>query len=319
MNNAIWITWENQIRNRSMSDMLGVRLITIICRGNRFKRYSFCLFLTFITLLKERPKIVFAQNPSIILNYFLIFARLIFRYKLVSDAHFAGVIAFNGSKIIQKALDICNRLANLVIVTNEEHNKYICGIGGRAIICEDPLPDISIYFTDEAKTEKTVFYICSYDVDEPYDLAFKASDILLKDNFKFLVTGNYKKVGINPEEYPNVIFLGYLPEVDYYTRLFQSNIVLDLTESENCLVCGAYESMAAEKPLVTSDTVCLRNYFKKGTVFTRHDEMSIANAIRLGYQERKRLINEIIEWKNMIYDYQKQRADNINRELGLTL
>jgi glycosyltransferase involved in cell wall biosynthesis len=299
-----------------MADMLGAKLITIINSGNRLKRYALCLLQTLLTIVKERPKIVFAQNPSIVLNYFLLLAKLFFRYRIVSDAHFAGVIAFNGNKFMQKALNICNRLMDLVIVTNKEHEKYIDEIGGKALVCEDPLPDLRRFRVDEIDSEKTVLYICSYDIDEPYDIAFKASEILLKDNFKFLASGNYSKAGINPDDYPNVTFLGFLPEIDFYTRLFQSNVILDLTEAENCLVCGAYEAMAAEKPLVTSDKLSLREYFNKGSVFTKHDEISVANAVMTAYVNRQKLKEEIKEWKKNIFYHQNQRIMAINSELG---
>ncbi|TKB23948.1 glycosyltransferase family 4 protein [Desulfopila sp. IMCC35006] len=317
MNRAIWLTWENQVRNKSMASMLGVRLFTFAYGGNRIKRYLFCIVKSFLTLLRERPSIVFAQNPSIVLNYFLIFARPFFGYKFVSDAHYAGIIAFNENRFLQKALDISNRSADLVIVTNTEHARKIRDIGGRSAICEDPLPDIAKFYTEENKTDKTVFYICSYDIDEPFAVAFHAFKLLLKDDFKFLVTGNYKKAGIHADDYPHINFLGFLPEADFYGKLFESNVVLDLTENENCLLCGAYEAMMAEKPLVTSDTSCLRNYFHMGTVFTKHDERSIADAIRYAYQERISLNKDIRVWKDDIQDKQKDRLSNILKELNL--
>ncbi|MFT5728833.1 MAG: glycosyltransferase involved in cell wall biosynthesis [Desulforhopalus sp.] len=317
MNNAIWFTWENQVRNKSMASMLGVRLFTFVCRGNRIKRYLFCIVKSFLTLIKERPTIVFAQNPSIVLNYFLIFVRPLFSFKLVSDAHFAGIIAFNGNRFLQKALDISNRLADLVIVTNPQHARHIRGIGGRAVICEDPLPDIAKYYAEENNSEKTVFYICSFDIDEPYTMAFSAFKLLLQENFKFLVTGNYMKVGIDPDDYPHINFLGFLPEADFYGKLFESNVILDLTENENCLLCGAYEAMMAERPLVTSDTSSLRNYFDKGTIYTSHDEKNIASAIKYAYQDRANLAKDIREWKVDIQCKQKGRLLDIVRELEL--
>lgn len=314
MNKVIWITWENQIRNKSMASMLGAKLFVFDCSGNLFIRYYKCLLKTFVALIKEKPKVVFAQNPSIILIYFLIFARFIFRYKLVSDAHFAGVIAYNGNIIFQKALDICNYFVDLVIVTNAEHVKYIHIIGGKAAICEDPLPDLTRHYAED-KSGKNVFYICSYDVDEPYEIAFKAAELLAEDGFKFYVSGNYKKAKLNPYDYPSVNFLGYVSEQEYYTYLYQSSVILDLTESDNILLCGAYEAMAAEKPLVTSDTRCLRNYFNKGTVYSKHDETSIVNAINVAYKERYSLINEIINWKATVDQHQNNRILNIYKKL----
>lgn len=316
IDNAIWITWENQVRNKSLASMLGVKLYIFTCGGSRLKRYLFCTFKTLNLLFFEKPKIVFAQNPSIVLNLFLLLARPVFHYKLVSDAHFAGVIAFNKSNILQKVLNLCNNSADLVIVTNYEHAQYVEKIGGKPVICEDPLPDISKYWTQE-DGKKIVLFICSFDNDEPFENAFKAAEILARDDFEFYVSGNYVKAGINPAEYPYVTFLGYLPERDYYTMLFRSNIILDLTESDNCLVCGAYEAMAAEKPLVTSDSDSLKNYFTKGTVFTKHDPSNIANAVKEAYQNRIALKAQIMTWKDSVHIHQDFRLANIYNVLGI--
>lgn len=168
MTEKIWITWENQLRNRSMASLLGARLYTYVHRGSRLARYVVCTARTINTIRVEKPQVVFASNPSIVLACILIVARVFFRYRLVSDAHYGGVRACNGSKVFQRALDLCNRSADLVIVTNENHLRYIQKIGGHAIVCEDPLPAISHYRNEEKLDRRSVLCICSFDVDEPY-------------------------------------------------------------------------------------------------------------------------------------------------------
>ena len=54
---------------------------------------------------------------------------------------------------------------------------------------------------------------------------------------------------------------------------------MDLTTRENCLVCGAYEAMAAKKPVVLSDTTALREYFHKGAVFSGNHSVALAKSI----------------------------------------
>ncbi len=262
---------------------------------------------TFKILFREKPRVVFAQNPSIVLNYFLLVMRLFFHYKFISDAHFGGVEAFNGSQLFQMALDFNNRHADAVIVTNSDHARHVEEIGGIALICEDPLPDLSMYSEPSSKDGKIVFFICSYDIDEPFKVAFSAAKIIASEGYQFYISGNYRKANINPSDYPHINFLGFVSDTEFYSHLFKSHIVLDLTTHENCLVCGAYEAMAAEKPLVTSKRAVLMRYFSQGTIFTEHDEQSIADAIRYAYEHRKDLIKDIREWKS------KAIADNIVR------
>ena len=316
LNKSIWITWEKQVRNKSMASSLGSKLFELVYNGGRVKRYLICTYRTVLTLIKEKPRIVFAQNPSIFLTYVLIIARPLLRYILVADAHYAGIKACNNNNLLQKALDLCNRLVDLVIVTNNEHANWVSARGGKAIVVEDPLPDIGKYRVADADSDKKIIlFICSFDVDEPYLEAFKAAERLSREGFWFRVTGNYEKAGISPMRFPYVEFLGYLPEDEFYANLFRCSVVLDLTENENCLVCGAYEAMAAERPLVTSDTECLRNYFTKGTLFTVHNEKNISGAVKKAYQERERLKKEIRAWKDRTYLLQHNRIKNINTEL----
>lgn len=318
MTKAVWITWEHQPRNRSMAGMLGADLHTIVYKGGRLQRYLFCARKTIGLLIREKPDVVFAPNPSIVLNYLLLTLRLLFRYQFITDAHFGGVIACSGSSLFQKALDLCNRWADLVIVTNRNHMEYIGSVGGTAVICEDPLPDLTKYYHHNTKSSgKLVLVICSFDVDEPFDLIVETAKQLSVEDFTISVTGNYAKAGIVPADFPEVQFLGFLPEDDYYKQLFQADIVIDLTEYENCLVCGAYEAMVAEKPLITSDTVSLREYFYQGTVFTRHDSASLVEAIKTAYENWNQLRDEIREWKEQVLKKQAERKSELQSVLGL--
>jgi len=317
MKKAIWITWENQIRNRSLAAMLGADLRVISHGGGRLYRYFHCASETLATVRREKPDVVFCQNPSIVLNYLLLLTRFLFRYTFVTDAHFGGVIAYNGNYFFQKALDFCNKSANLVIVTNKAHADHVISIGGNSLVCEDPLPDLSRYDLNRKTIDKSVFFICSFDIDEPYEAVFDAARMLVVDNYKFYVSGNYAKVGIDPNNYPQVNFMGFVPERQFYEQLYQSDVVLDLTEHENCLVCGAYEAMAAEKPLVTSDKVCLRQFFDRGTIYTRHDRQSIVEALRETYRDRVRLKAEIKEWKAKTIKMQNERKSILLTALGI--
>jgi glycosyltransferase involved in cell wall biosynthesis len=111
--------------------------------------------------------------------------------------------------------------------------------------------------------------------------------------------------------------MGFVPDQQFYELLFQSDVVLDLTEHENCLVCGAYEAMAAERPLVTSDRACLREYFYQGAIFTQHDCGSIAEAIKTAYRERFKLSESIREWKERTLNVQNKRKAMLKTALNM--
>jgi glycosyltransferase involved in cell wall biosynthesis len=102
------------------------------------------------------------------------------------------------------------------------------------------------------------------------------------------ITGDYRRVKHLLPPSPAHL-TGFLPEAEYVELLRTADVIVDLTCMEDCLVCGAYEAVALEKPLVTSDTAALRDYFRLGTVYTKHDCQSLAAAITYALAHRDRL------------------------------
>jgi len=64
MAKKIWITWENQRRNRSLSEALGAKLY-VFEGGKKAKiaRYVSCIVATLNVIRHEKPEILFVQNP----------------------------------------------------------------------------------------------------------------------------------------------------------------------------------------------------------------------------------------------------------------
>lgn len=92
-------------------------------------------------------------------------------------------------------------------------------------------------------------------------------------------------------------------------------MVVDLTAIEDCLVCGAYEAVALGRPLVTSDTAALRDYFRLGTVYTRHDSQSLAAAMTHALAHRTRLASEMQTLKPDLIAAWTQQRDALRRLL----
>jgi glycosyltransferase involved in cell wall biosynthesis len=315
---AIWISWERHVRNRSLSVQLGVELYELLSRRVRPLRYLSCTLGTIRLIKRHQPRVVFAPNPSIVLTCLLLGLKGVLGYRFTIDAHYAGIVAANRNWVIQKVLDFCNRHADLVIVTNEEHQRYVESIGGNALICEDPLPDIEHYAEGVTEQAKKIFCICSFDVDEPYVQMFEAAAILQAEGYSFWVSGNYTRSGIVREQWPHVNLLGYVSIEEFYLHLAESQVVVDLTMQENCLLCGAYEAMAINKPLVTSKTSALQKYFTGGTVFVCHEPEAIAEGIRQAYSARIELKRQIEEWKRDARARSKDRIERIRGFLNLS-
>ena len=279
---AIWITWENQIRNISMSNRLGALYCPIVYKGNFFIRYLFCSCKTVYFLFLNRGGYVFVQNPSIVLAFIGVIFRPFFKYTLIVDAHNSGVFP---ARKLQGISNFINRNASFVIVTNEGLGRFIKSVGGNPIILPDPLPEITIdpnikSVFDAIPTDSTaVMVICSWASDEPYLEILSAAEKL--PNVRFYITGNSKgRESRYSKAIPsNVVLTGYIPTNDYHVLLMNCSLILDLTTREDCLVCGAYEAISVGKPLILSATQALKSYFGDEALFVQNESNSITQGV----------------------------------------
>lgn len=312
---SIWITWEKQIRNESMSRRLNAEYFSILSSGSMYKRYFSCGVRTVALLFRNRKKIIFVQNPSIVLALIAVLFKKIVRYKLIIDAHNSGVYPH---KRLQAVANFINSNANFVIVTNESLAQFIRGIGGRPLILPDPLPDVTCEQDEGSRWNKmpfdSVMVICSWASDEPYVEIIRAAKLTSSTNF--YITGNSKG---REKEYEgdlptNLILTGYVSENDYRIILQNSSVVLDLTTRESCLVCGAYEAVSACKPLILSDTIALRAYFGGVARFVQNDAESISEAVKEVFasydhirEELEKNVSQIeSKWNSMFISFRKE-------------
>lgn len=308
---AIWVTWETQPRNHSMSRELDVPLHVFDFRGGRVQRQLRAIRETLRLLWSRRPAVVFAPNPSLVLTYMLLMCRHLFGFRFVCDAHYGGVVDVTGSRLVQRLLNFANRHADLVIVTNDGHAERVRRCGGTPFVCPDPLPRIPPANGRPPLmngAEKSVLFICSYDADEPFHEVFEAARALADHGFRLFASGRYGRAGITAGAHPHVELLGFVDRATYDAFLNNVDIVLDLTTWQDCLVCGAYEAMAAGKPCVLSRTKALSELFTHGTVFCSHEPSAIVDAVLRAYEQRSALKSQICEWTTQ---HQRRTRDRV--------
>jgi len=294
---ALWIDWGCNLRTRSLARRLEVQVLEIRLGGNRLWRYLRSIRRTVAAIRRLRPGTVIATNPSLVLGLLLLGLRRWYGYVLVADAHYVGVRTLGDERLLQRALDYYNAHVDLVIVTNEAHARYVAGLGGRPFVCPDPLPDLSAQIDARVSVPaKCVFLVCSFERDEPYQAAFEAFARLEPLGFTLFVSGNYRRAGVEPARFPWVHFLGYVSDAQYYAYLSSCAVAMDLTTLEDCLLCGAYEAVAAAKPLVISNTRALADYFGATVVLTENAPEAIAASIQRAHAQRDELARMTQEW-----------------------
>lgn len=314
-NNIVWVVWEKQRRSIELAAKINAKLLLYNKYENKkILRYIFASFYTIKNLFEIRPKVVIAQNPSIVLAVVVILIRKILDIKVVIDRH--SNFMFNKKqnlkyKIFHKISNYTIKNANLTIVTNDYLKSMLKNISDNVFILQDMIPSIVPTKLVELEGEHNVVYICSFDSDEPVtDVIAAFAEI---KNIHLYVTGNFSKyVGINQivkDITPNIHLTGYIDDEQYINMLAASDAIIVLTKSNMTLNCGAYEAVALEKPMILSNTDTIKSYFSMGAVYCEPNKESIKNAVNKCMSNIDKLK---IDTKKLKYVLQKNWDDKYN-------
>jgi glycosyltransferase involved in cell wall biosynthesis len=241
---------------------------------------------TWKILKKEQPAVLFVQNPSIVLAFIALFFKKIFSIRyLVVDAHNAGIYPLEGRFwLLNQITKYIVKNADVIIVTNKSLLHYVTSIGGNPVEIPDPLPilksnNIQKEVRKNVRDKLRATFICTWADDEPYDELIKAA-AEFKDLIDFYITGKFQGKVVRSGLPNNVVLSGYVEDKEYINLLVNSDFIIVLTKRENCLNCGAYESVSLGKPIILSDSDVLRNYFSSGVVYSKNDAYSLKCGIR---------------------------------------
>lgn len=301
MERIIWITWQEHRRNQPIAESIGAEFHEILVGGPKPLRWLLCVLRT-TRLYARRPDVVICMNPSVVLALFTVLVRPWFGYRAGIDTHNFGLGVGVDSALHRRIARFLMGKADFIIVTNEALAEVVASHGGRSVVVPDRIPEIPKMAAESSETfphAHNLLFICTFADDEPFVEVFEAARLLHEAHLDgrgpdigIWVTGRHHS-HVDPNGYtPNLHFLGYVSNERYDRMLHDVDGIVDLTTREHCLVCGAYESVAVEKPMVLSDTQALRTHFHMGTVYSANDRQSLANAMATLVRESDRLGEE---------------------------
>lgn len=255
-------------------------------------KYVLQFFATLRVLYRERPDLVFVAVPPVFAALpVCAFARTT-GAKVVIDAH-TGTFDHARWKCLRPLTRRVFRRADAVIVTNEHLARTVRTWGARpAVIGTVPVRFDQGVAPDPCQQPRVVV-VNSFAVDEPVGELLEAARRL--DGVRFFVTGDTslaRRAWLDDRP-SNLRFTGFLSEAEYAGLLRSADLVVVLTTHDHTMQRGAYEAVALEKPLVTSDWGILREAFSKGTVHVANDTESIRRGIDLALRDRERLAEEM--------------------------
>jgi glycosyltransferase involved in cell wall biosynthesis len=279
----IWISWERQRRTIELAKYFNCDLYLIIFDGNTITRYLRCLFVTFYSLLRERPTTLFVQNPSLLLSVFAILLKPFFGYLLIVDRHTNFKFDKRKSPHFKWRVFWCLsnftlKYADYTIVTNKPLQRIINFIGAKGLVLQDKFPQMeaaSNYPLQKSCASRKALFVCTYAYDEPVDEVIQAFSDLGTD-YDLYLSGNWNKKWSVEERLnlpPNVIPTGFISEDEYKSLMQQVDAIIVFTTNDYTLTCGAYEAVTLRKPALLSNKKVLQEYFGKTCVYC--DESSI--------------------------------------------
>jgi hypothetical protein len=316
----VFLVWDrNGIRASGIAKHIGASL-HFLSISRRIGRPV--LFIKTLQILrKERPRIIICQSPPIACAFIAMVYRYLFAWtskpKILIDIHTGAIMkpwSKNVSGLIMKHASVN------IVINKEQQNLLMQKYKIRPIVLEDPIPDFTHILLAAKKQEgykieqKAIFnvaVISSFAYDEPLQAVFDAASEL--PNVYFYITINKKnaekKLLIKKSD--NVILTGFLDYDTYVDLLRKVDVIMDLTTDNNSLVAGAYEAVALEQPLITSNWIPLRRYFNKGTIYTDNSSDDIRKAIIVAMNKKDELSKEMHqlkiertkEWKEKISNF----------------
>ena len=305
---SVWITWERQRRSLVMAEHFGARLFMYDKSfSTRWTRYLFSTYHTTMFLLREKPDVVFGQNPSMILALLLCMLRPLFRYVLVIDRHSNFMLGVKGRILSKRLFHLISnttiKWADMTIVTNRFLKELVDTTGGNGIVLQDKLPPLAPSTRVSLPGKWNIVYVTSFSSDEPIDEVLEAFENM-DQSIKLFVTGNYRRhpkyVSYCSRLPANIVFTGYLSEEDYVSTLHAADIVMCLTKNDYTLTCGAYEGLSLGKPMILSNTNTIRDYFSKGVMYADPDSDSIRDSMLHCLASYDILKSEVAELKSIV-------------------
>jgi glycosyltransferase involved in cell wall biosynthesis len=285
----MWVSWNTHRRTTGLCSAWNLPLHVVAAEGRPLRRWPGQALKTIALLRRYKPDILFVQNPSLVLTVLAILTRRPFGYYLVVDGHNEGVRPFDRpGPLVRRLTRRLLKSADATIVTNAALAEDVKTAGGRPHILPDGLPAVPPGTVGHETSVPHVVVIASFRQDEPIPAILAAAAMMPEVRFSF--TGDARRLQHREEDLPvNVRLTGFLPDASYWQLLASASVICDLNRKPDCLVCGAYEGLAAGKAMVLSDNPPTREIFGPASILTGPQPEEIAAALREALARRTHL------------------------------
>jgi glycosyltransferase involved in cell wall biosynthesis len=255
-------------------------------------RYPVQAVQTLVTLFRERPRLVFVQNPPIFAPLFVWIYCALTGGRFIIDSHTDALHGplWRWSWPLHRFL---SRRAVTTLVTNTHLRKRVIGWGAHSLVVMDvpsEFPAGSVYPLQHAFN---IAVASSFSADEPLAEVIAAAQSL--PDVGFYVTGDPARADypLPTTLPPNVHLTGFLSEEDYYGLMRSAQAVMVLTTVDHTMQRGACEAVWLGQPIITSHWPVLREAFHRGTLHVDNTAAGIRAAVEAMRARRPELAAEV--------------------------
>jgi len=314
---VIWIAYSR--RSQLIADKLLIKMCPIQSLKRHYifapVRYVLQAVRTFALLVRQRPRLVFVQNPPIFAAMVVYLYAKLWKAKYIIDSHTGALLApwWKWSLPIHAFL---SRRAITTIVTNKHLQALVESWGADVFILSDIPTEFPSGKPFPLNGKFNIAVINSFSPDEPLEATLEAAASVPETHF--YITGDplRAKKSLLMNQPANVTFTGFLSDEEYIGLLRSAHAVMTLTTDDHTMQRGACEAIYLGKPIITSDWPILQEYFDKGTLHVDNSAQDIREATLRMQQDWPKLEQEILllqqerwqEWEHKRAELEKLMA-----------
>lgn len=274
-----WIDFHT--RNEGLADELGGATAYPVWgpRGNAavaVARYAVQFVLTIRELLRRRPTRVIVMLPPFPALVACLLYSTATGSVLVGDVHTYPLVSRTWRPFLGLTAWLLRR-GRGAMVTNDANAAILRDRGVDTLVLDDTPRMVAGREIPPDPGGHRVVVSASFDPDEPVEAVLEAA--AAHPELDVVVTGRDETGRTDGLTIPaNVRLSGFVPRSEYEALLAGATVVCSLTTLDDCMQQAGYEAMAWGRPLVTSDTSELRDYFGPAALYCRPDAASIGAA-----------------------------------------
>ncbi len=242
-------------------------------------RYLVQAWRSWRVLSKDRPDIVFVQNPPIFCVVVAALYAKRYGAEYVIDSHTGAFLSpkWRWSLRLHRLL---SSGALATIVHNTAQEQIVKPWGCRYLVMGFTPGRYPPGDTYDLDGNFCVAVISSFRDDEPLGEVFGAAALM--PDVRFYITGDATRIqaSLAARKPDNVLLTGYLSYDRYVGLLRGVDAMVVLTTGDHQLLMGGFEAVSLGKPLIVSDWPLLRTYFHQGTVYVTNTAEGISEGIR---------------------------------------